>query len=113
MAREKTLIVLAKNGLLKIGTEIELMPECRLEEEGEVDPKTFKATFMGLTPNEKHVRWHRNGVEYTLSGLNIAMKSGGFYKKGRASYEYNQWRRIGQEHSLWDEAEELRSQLSS
>jgi hypothetical protein len=67
--RRRTLPVLAAHGLVKAGTEIELVPEALPVDAARRDPRLFRATIVQPEGLKGSVRWSFDGQAYSLSEL--------------------------------------------
>lgn len=104
--KELTLRVLQRHGMVCEGTEIEPMPDALPDEAPNQDPSLFRAHLENLE-SQRCVIWEHDGTAYSLTKLSIMLEEYGLQWVRKKTFEL--WRVVGQEESMWDQAERLRS----
>ena len=97
--------MLARSGIVKEGTEIEIVPKALPADAGNRDPRTFRAT-IGDVESRDSVLWSIDGKAYSASRLSHKLKD----EQGMtwlANNIFVHWRIVGETLSMWDRAEAL------
>lgn len=106
--RERTLTALVRKGAIQAGTEIEVVPEARPPDGAQRPANVFRAR-VGNPELRESIIWNQDNQPYSLSNLsNKLSREQGF--KWFVSNTFKHWRVVGHERSMWDEAEEIRSE---
>lgn len=103
--REKTLSVLARRGLIKVGTVIEVVPEATPNQRSTRDPKRLTATLVDL--DHRHaVEWAFDGARYSLTALtNLLTEAGDIIPFRNKTFAH--WRIGNDSMSMWDRSEDV------
>lgn len=105
--RELTLKILMRNGVIKPGTEIEVMPEALPISENGKSSNTYRALIVDPSRRES-VKWLLDDNSYSISQLTVKLAEE-HNMKWLANNITLHWRIIGQEDSLWDLARKFDS----
>jgi hypothetical protein len=102
--KEFSLKVLAHQGIIKSGTEIEIVPEARLEELPD-RPNLFRARIDDPS-KVNEITWAENDIKYTLTGLTKKLEGDHKLKifKHHTSFL---WRIVGQSEPLSVQADRV------
>ncbi len=103
--KKQTMKVLEERGLLREGTEIEVMPDAIGEDSPRDDPTVFKAR-IGNTHSQKSVIWMKDQTTYSLTEHSCKLEEFGLWWIRGKTFEL--WRIVGQTDSMWDQADKLR-----
>jgi hypothetical protein len=101
--KAESLPTLAANGY-NPPIQIEVVPAF-LPPSAQVNDPTFRATVVNPGHRKSAIRWHLDGQLYSLTGLTSVLHANhGVKWPGKTC---RNWRRCGQQQSLWDEAEKF------
>jgi hypothetical protein len=103
--RERTLSALSREGLIKHGTEIEIVPSALPPDAARRDSRTFRARVVDPESRES-VEWLLDGQRYSASRLSHLLRD----QHGVVWITNNvfvHWRIVGDKGSMWDRAEAL------
>ncbi len=103
--RERTLPVLARHGLVKEGTEIELVQLALPEGADKMDPRLFRARIVDIESRES-VQWLFDQEHYSASKLSHMLRDEHGIK-WLANNIFIHWRIAGDTESMWNRAEAL------
>lgn len=103
--RERTLNALARHGLIKVGTEIEVVPLALPKDAAKRDPRMFRARIVDLESRES-VQWLFDEQSYSASKLSHRLRDE-FGLTWLANNIFVHWRVVGETQSMWDRAEAL------
>jgi hypothetical protein len=103
--RELTLQVLARHGMIKEGTEVEVVPVARPEGHEALPRELFRAKIIDLSARASVV-WLHDNVAYSPTKLTNKLAEEHGLKWLRNNI-FVHWRIVGHEASMWDEAESL------
>ena len=106
--REETLKVLGRHGLVREGSEIEVIPEARPPDAGDRDPTLFRARIGNLSRRQSVVWLHDNSAS-SLTNLTSRLESE-YGLRWADSKTAGNWRRVGQTATLWEEASRILGQ---
>jgi hypothetical protein len=102
--KARVLPVLSEHGVVRRGTEIELLPAARPPEAGQHDPQVFKATIDDPAGLHQSIRWALDGELYSLSELTRVLRDQ-YGATPNVGLYFSNWRRVGAAESLHHEAE--------
>ena len=109
--RELTLKVLARHGLIEMGTEIEVVPVALPTDGALQDPHVFRARIIDPAQRAS-VTWLADNNSYSLTQLTrkLAQEHGMQWLANNIALH---WRIVGQTESLWNQAERLSREVVS
>lgn len=97
-------ITLSEHGLLRVGSILELMPEAMPENPSQ-ESSRYRAEVVKLPGGLNSVRWLWNGELHSLTSLSKKLED---EDGARIAYGIgNNWRRVGSNESIQDEAHGL------
>lgn len=102
--KERTLPVLARHGIIRKGTEIELMPAVRSPDAAQQDPRIFLATIEDTSGLQQSIRWAFDSQLYSLTELTLLLRDR-YGATPNVSLYFSNWQRVGMTESLYHEAE--------
>jgi hypothetical protein len=102
--KSRVLPVLAKHGVVRRGTEIELIPTVRPQDADQHDPLVFQASIDDLAGLQKSIRWTFDGQLYSLTELTKVLRNNYGATPDIGLY-FSNWQRVGASESLYHEAE--------
>jgi hypothetical protein len=102
--KARTLPVLAEHGVVRRGTEIEMISSVRPPDADQHDPRAFRATVEDTRGLRQSIRWALDGKLYSLSSLTRVVQDrfGGSPDLG---LYFSNWQRVGATETLHHEAE--------
>ncbi len=106
--REETMSILFRTGRIKPGTKLEILPEFRPKDEAD-DTAHPTGTFVAtVAATGKKLIW-RDGQSYSATNLTAKLteEHGVLWKTTKT---YMLWRIVGNQVSMWNEAEEVLTQ---
>lgn len=103
--RELTLKALARHGIVREGTEIEIVPEGRPEGSANMDANLFRARVGDLS-RQKSILWLDDGNGYSLTNLTVKLCQEHGVRWVGTKTALN-WRIVGHTENIWGEAERL------
>jgi hypothetical protein len=109
--REETLKALARHGVVREGTEIEIVPDGRPGGSESMDVNLFRARVGDLS-RQKSIIWLHDGNAYSLTNLTQKLweEHGVHWVDGKTAPN---WRIVGHSENIWDEAERLGRRTSA
>lgn len=102
--KNRVLPVLASNGVISRGTQIEIVPEAMPADLSVRDPDLYRATIDNPEGLKESILWAYDKQLYSLTELTVMLWEDHGIEWIR-NFIFVHWRRVGATESLWDEAE--------